>query len=181
MKDAKPYIGVLITVGLLCSIFLLLQGCASIKLRSTPPTIQDVSQQFENNRDDILTVVDFLLKSEYESILIWDSDGTMQVDLDSSTPELNWIPIKDATIIAAVKRLLDNGKYKSISKKGDTINIPQWYSPQQQGCGIAYSRDQSTFPTVAYVTKFTPLGEIGWYYYSYDYNEWRIEETRKKN
>ena len=163
----------------ICSILLAFSGCAAIKKMNTPPSVQEVEQRFENNRDDIVTVVDFLVKSEHEFIMIWDADGTMEVDLDPSTLELDWIAIDDEDVCTAVDDLLDSGAYKRIIKDGNTINLPQWYSSQQKGCGIAYSINGIDLPEVDHVSEYIPLDEEGWYYYTYDYNEWRVEQTRE--
>ena len=162
----------------ICSILLAFSGCAAIKELNTTPTVQEVEQRFESNRDDILTVVDFLVESEHEDILIWDADGTMKVDLDPSDSKLDQIAIYDEDVRTAVDHLLGRGAYKRIMKDGNTIDLPQWYSSQQQGCGIAYSINGIDLPEVDYVTEYIPLDEEGWYYYAYDYNEWRVEQAR---
>lgn len=135
---------------------------------SNPPSVASVESRFEDNYNDIQVVVEFMANSSCSSIIIKGNDGTMRADLATVT-------IDNISVCDAVERLLGpNGAYHSISKRGSTVTIRQWRGLTDIGCGIAYSINETSTPSVEYATELEPLSRAGWYYYVDDYNEWRV-------
>lgn len=151
-----------------------LEGCSMLhtmdQALNTPPDIELVQQNFQDNYANIQVVVEFMLNSGYEDISIRDADGTMFADLSERE-------ISDDKVSSAISQLIDGKKYHSISKRGDTIKFLQWKAIRDIGCGIAYSTNKSDKPDVSYVTELIPLSEDGWYYYVADYERWRSENS----
>ena len=150
---------------LACLLAFLCLGCSS-----TPPDVELVDKRFNENYDDILTVVSFLVNSGHKVIHIKDCSGTMFV-------EFEWIEITDASVNSAINRLLGSGHYRAIYKIGNTIQFPQWIGLQDIGCGIAYTINGKDIPDIQFVTELVPLARDGWYYYVDDYNKWRLQQT----
>ena len=147
-----------------------LNGCSA-----EPPNVEAVEDHFQNNRETIQIVVDFLLNIDCPSVYINTTDGTMLADLDR-------IEIKDNKANNAIKRLLGSSlfakkQYRFIIRERNTIIFAQWSNSQQVGCGIAYSINKEVSPSIQYCTKLVPLSENGWYYYVDDYNTWRVENS----
>lgn len=157
-----------ITYSLLLVLFLcyILTSCSP-----EPPDVASVEEHFRNNQEDIQTVVDFIINLEYSSISIDTADGTMLADLET-------VEIEDEDVNNAIKRLLgrtlgNSSQYYSIYRSLNTIDFSQWSSPQDIGCGVAYSISGEFPPIIQYCTELVPLSEEGWYYYVDDYNAWR--------
>ena len=147
----------------------LLSGCL-IKIRMPDETF--VQKKLTKNYDSICVITNFLANSEYNHIYIREADGTMLADLQERQIDNN-------EVLIAVRRLLNGGKYIYIYKSGNTIHLLQWLSIKDRGCGIAYTISQEGLPEVNYATEFIPLSEPGWFYYVYDYNEWRNQKSKE--
>ncbi len=163
MKNALRFF---LSVYLIAFSCFVLTGCFS-----SPPDVETVETQFKDNYEDIQLVVDFIIGTDYQSIQINTTDGTMWADFET-------VEILDDAVNGAVERLLgrsfmDEGKYHFIYKSGHTIYLPQWSSSQDIGCGVAYSINETDLPRIQYCTELMPLIEKGWYYYVDDYNSWR--------
>lgn len=138
-------------------------GC---KNQNSPPTLAEVEAQYEAYSADIRCVAEFLSVSDYEDIFISDASGTMLADLER-------LHIEDKAVVDAVRRLLDKGGYRHISKRGNTISMLQWTGLRDIGCGIACSIQKADTPEVEFVTELIPMHAGGWYYYVSDYETWR--------
>lgn len=150
----------------LASLCTILTGCFS-----EPPDVASVEEHFRNNQEDIQTVVDFIINSEFSSVSISTADGTMLADLER-------VEIENEDVNSAIKRLLghkpgDRRQYYSIYRSLNTIEFSQWSNSHDIGCGLAYSISGEFPPIIQYCTELVPLTEEGWYYYIDDYNSWR--------
>lgn len=150
----------LLVVYLLC--LLIFSGCAALNV---PPSVNATEQRLHDNYSDIKVVVDFMLKSDNETIYI-DASDRMYADLE-------WTDINNQNIIEAIERLLRRNVYKSISKKGENIIFLQWVGVQDIGCGIVYSNAFVDDSVIPYLTELKPLSINGWYYFIDDYELWR--------
>ena len=135
------------------------------------PSKEDIEGHFQDNYNDIQIVIDFMINTNYGSIYIDETNGTMRADLEK-------VNITDDNVKRAVKNLLggflkQDGQYYSISMHNNTIEFHQWSGSQDIGCGIAYSINGTDIPDIEYCTELVPLSETGWYYYVDDYNTWR--------
>jgi hypothetical protein len=154
----QRYKWIAVALSAVCFLFIF-----SACLGKSPLDIQTVQQTFSDYYEDIHTVTQFLADLEYRNAYIRDDGENMQADLVD-------VPIGDAEVSAAAKRLLE--AYVSISKIGNTIHLLQW-SGADVGCGIAYSINGTDAPEIQCMTELTPLAEDGWFYYVSDYNAWR--------
>ena len=146
-----------------------LGGCSIME----PPSIAKVERRFNRHYNDIQIVVDFLISSEYETIIIDSDRRTVLKSTDGYHYESIALAL-DAKIEEAVNRLL-NGKYEGIFKNDGTVELVQWHRFNDVGCGVAYAINSQGLPEVQYVTELIPMETEGWYYYISDFNEWRSE------
>lgn len=144
---------------------MLLAGC----YYSAPPGIDKVQEHFDQNTNEIQVVVGFLENSEYENVYITESNGKMFADLSNER-------IEDPCVVMAVDYLLENNKFYTISKRGNTIHFLQWKGLQDIGCGIAYTINKIDLPQVQYATNMIQLSDDGWYYYVADYELWKTQK-----
>ncbi len=142
-----------------------LSSCAKFM---SPPTVQEVESKFNQNREDIMIVTNYLAESEYGRIYLHDTSGNMSVGTSN-------ISISDQIVIDSIKRLSLKG-YTVIIKDGNTIHFQQWTRFTDAGCGIAYSINKTSAPRIEFLTQLEPLSEEGWYYYVDDYAQWRVEQ-----
>lgn len=141
----------------------LLTGCFGCNI---PPDISEVQQRFQNNREAIQTIVEYMIDTGYEDIYVLDSSGAILVGPKE-------MKIDNEAVCAAIKQLLENGEYIDVDKEGNTIYFEQWRGIRDIGCGIAYSINGVDTPEVQFMTELAPLSEGGWFYYVADYNSWR--------
>lgn len=134
----------------------------------TPPSIGSVEKSFDKYQEDIEHVVNFLIEEKYKSILIRDSSGMMQADLQ-------WMEIHEDNILDALNRLFALRDNMQIYKDGNTIKLLWWTHPQNISSSIAYSVNKTDLPDVQYATEILPMSDDGWYYVIADYNAWRVE------
>ena len=134
-----------------------------------PPSLEEMEDYWETNREDILLVTNFLMQQE----------GDVFIDYDGYSFE-SWfdVPIPDK-IHNAVKRLRNTQRI-CVSKSENTIQFIIWIPPMTEiDSGLAFSINGTDLPSIAYATVITPLSESGWYYYVADFNEWRVRSTEQ--
>ena len=168
-NTGKNWINVIITslIGIVLILALLLLLHLVFPPR-TPPSIGSVEKSFDKYQEDIEHVVNFLIEEKYESILIRDSSGMMQADLQ-------WMEIHEDNILDALNRLFALRDNMQIYKDGNTIKLLWWTHPQNISSSIAYSVNKTDLPDVQYATEILPMSDDGWYYVIADYNAWRVE------
>lgn len=151
---------VLLIAGMLCFC-----SCAATK----PPTVTEIQEIFDRDRENILIVTDYFVSSGYSNLIVWDNDcKNMFADRKD-------VAIEDEAVVTALKALAKNG-YQTFSKDGNTVSFCVWSRLADVGCGMAYSIDGEAI-CVEYLTESAPLSENGWFYYVDDFNEWR-EQNR---
>ena len=146
-------------------LFSCISGCSL--LRNDPPTISEIQEVFDRDKEYLLLITDYLINADYSKIFILE-------DCETANADLEVILIDDATAVSAFKQLKNRG-YTSFSKSGNTIRFGIWTKFNDTGCGIAYSIDGKEI-SVQYMTESAPLLEDGWYYYVSDFNEWRSRQ-----
>ena len=156
---------IIIIAALLCCI----KGCT----RESIPSKQEIYEHFEENRDDILLVANYLIEKKCEDCWISSPDQPMFVDFSH-------VPI-DSKIKDAVTRLMNNGvvTIEKISEK-NLVEFMWWKSVHEEDCGLAYAIDNEQEPIIDFCTELTPYQEVGWYYYAVDYNKWRVEQSNNE-
>ena len=136
---------------------------------NSPPSITAVQQDFKNNYSAIRIIVEFITSEKYENVYILEANGVMRADFAN-------VQIENNQVVDAIKQILENGNYKSICKRGNTIYLLQWKGVRDIGCGIAYSINGIDLPNIEYMTQCSPLDKDNWYYYVSDYNSWRNQQ-----
>ena len=134
-----------------------------------PLSANDVESFMSKNWDDIVLINDYLLEVGGRDALVWDSDGTILIDLADQR-------IEEVEIKKAIQVLWSDGCFR-ISKQDDDNAIIYSIWKRYIGdidCGFVYAIDHTRSPKVQYLTKLIPLSEEGWYYYLAEYEKWRV-------
>lgn len=127
--------------------------------------------------EDIETVVDFMIISEYETIIINAESRTGLYSKDGYHYESEEL-VLDTKMETAVNRLLKVG-FKQIVKSGNTIQLGQAHWLFSIDHGVACAINGQDLPDIDYVTELIPTEKEGWYYYVADFNQWRLEQKNK--
>lgn len=137
---------------------------------SAPEEKSDIEAYFVQNRNEIDTITNYFINSEYSDIRVKKNvqkDGYMDVGYNKK--------IDDSAVADAITLLFKNGGFYNIGKVGNTIFFQKWGMFEKE-YGLAYSIGGEETPTLLYLTKLEPLSEYdGWYYFEADYNEWRVQ------
>lgn len=135
-----------------------------------PPDKDDTEKYFDQEKNDLFLVTEYLTKLEWSEIYINKSDFRKNILYIGVAA--NEVKIDEEEVATAIVRLVKKRNYKVIKKNGNTIYFEKWFFGEE--CrGIAYSINRKDKPVIEYLTELEPLSENGWYYYEADYNEWR--------
>jgi len=163
-KHLRCILLILIIMGILLNF----AGC---RIESTPPEASAMEKVFQQHREDLAMVRDFLLSLGSASASIRSSDGKFFSNFE-------WKHIEDAKVVDAIEKLWGNGTSSIVLyQEWNSISFEMWYSHQDIGCGIVCSIDGIREPTLQFLTLLEPLSESGWYYYVEDYNQWRTNHN----
>ena len=143
-------------LSLCLAIAMLFSGCSTI---GQPPAPQRIEETFQNYREEIQMVTDYLLTQN------------PPVAIDSSSREL------PEDVVWAVRNLMRSAGWTSIHYRGNTIYFILWTRFTDAGCGIAYSVGNTLEADLPFLTQVQPLSERDWYYYVEDYAKWRTEKN----
>lgn len=157
---------------LLCfalSAILLAGTCGCSAFRNEVPTVPEIQEIFDRDRDLLLLIKDYFINADYAELYIDEDCETARAGLNDS------VHIDDVTVVSALQHLKERG-YRFFSKRGNTICFGIWARFRDVGCGIAFSMDGEAI-SVQYLTEAVPLSEDGWYYYVDDFNEWRAANS----
>lgn len=130
------------------------------------PSIAKMEKELIKNKEEIMTVVDFLAEHGSKEVYI-DNDVLKEqsfcYDGDFKKEELSC----DTVVYKAIEKLSKVG-YREYNKEKSTITFKRWSSIDISS-GIAYTLDGSK-PVISELSVLKPLSESGWYYYftSYD-------------
>lgn len=157
-------------IVVLMTILLIFTGCVR-----TAPDMNETQRIFQENYEDIQTVVTELLNMDFQDIF-FERDRKNGIVMWADFEDRK---IKNPTLAQAVKALLSNGKYENISKKdGEMIIFEQPITYYGRSSGIVYTLSTTKVPNVEYAIKIKPLPESGWYYFVSDPDQWRVEQTK---
>ena len=135
-----------------------------------PPDKEKMEKCFQQDRDDLNVIADYLSNLEYSYVSIDESNVESGVMFTGAYTFYQ--KIDDKTVLKSLKRLLNNKNYTAIGKNGNTVFFEKWNFLQKER-GIAVSVNKKEPPSVEFLIKSEPLSEIGWYYYEADYEEYR--------
>lgn len=152
---------------IIAAIISLFSGCS--KLSDTPPSLDEVTSIFLNNREDFETITNYLIDLNINYIAIFDPKATLAGHGD--------ITINNETAREAMERLVSKRILKKVFKNGNTIEFILWESFYDMGCGLAYTIDCRVKPNIQYLTELELINDDGWYYYVDDYNTWRVNNS----
>ena len=136
-----------------------------IRWNFRPPELEQMEASFQENREQIFIVRDFLIVSGYQAAFIRSTDDPMRLGSNY---------IDNEYVLGALNHLFQDG-YGIISKSNDNIIFLIW-STRNHGRGIVYSIYGNT-PTESdgldFLIRIEPLSEEGWYFYVENFNVWR--------
>lgn len=154
-----------ILVLVLC--FMLLLGMSACCFVRKTPDIESVNKLYSDNKEDIDIVVNFLADSEYATIIINDSSGTMSADFQR-------IDIPDVDIRAVINHLIDEEVVEMFYKTDGDIQV-NIYHHKETEYWMARSL-YGTIPSVTYATEIIPMNEEGWYFVIANVTDWKIQQ-----
>ena len=147
-------------------------NCCTLNKQPEP---NQVYQQFLKHKELIQMITNYMVDTGYTNIYLSAGKETMNVDADGTMSQgLVEMKISDDAVCAAIQLLFKSKAYIDIDKHDNTIIFLQWMGVQDIGCGIAYSINHIDYPSGEFFTELVPLSEPGWYYFVYDYNQWRV-------
>ena len=135
-----------------------------------PPvlSLEETKRDFLKNQDNIMTVTEYLINSEYSDIYIVDNYDIGVMSANSTKDTV----IEEPRVVSATSTLFRRG-YSVIDKNGNTISFQRSTRLADFGSGVAYSIDGIHEPELQLLTRLEPLSVENWYYYEEDYNEFR--------
>lgn len=135
-----------------------------------PLSTGDVQTILHENWEDIQSITDWLVHSEYETIYLSEED----LHTGEAWADFSAIPLNEEILLRA-KRLINEKGFHEISKKAgeNTIAFYMWTDGIEADCGASYPIDSSSEPYVQYQISVKPLQEANWFYFYSDYNKWR--------
>ena len=149
--------------------------CAGCSKWTVPPNSEKINKIFEQNKEDFIKIANYLTDLGCDSII--DSTDGQIYRCDTFSYE----QINDKEIQKCISRLLSKRIVIQAFKDGNTIQFYMWgHIIQPIGCGAAYSIDGSGELSVQFLLNQEPLSEPCWYYYYYDYNQWRVDQSNNK-
>ena len=151
-KSSNKLIG-----SVICTFLLLLCACVP----SNPISVDDAESFLDDHLKELQIVAEYCIDSDIEVLVI----RSVQDPTEYALPAV----CKDAI----TELLHDNVWIIRYRKKSQRIVYELWDSPQDIGCGIAYSFVNGAQPDIQFLTEIQPLSIANWYYYVTDYNEWR--------
>lgn len=157
------------TVTILWFLFNLLSGLFIGGFFFPPITQEGMEKHFQNDKEYIFVVNEYLVNSKYGEIYIPSTMESGEMS-NAGTP----VKINETEVVTAINTLKKRG-YSVIGKDGNTIHFQRW-SNLDNGRGVAYSVNGNE-PTLQFLTKLEPLTEPNWYYYEENYNEWRTRNV----
>lgn len=135
-----------------------------------PLSMGDVQTILHENWEDIQSITDWLVHSEYETIYLSEED----LHTGEAWADFSAIPL-DEEILLQAQRLINEKGFHGISKNAgeNTIAFYMWTDGIEADCGASYPIDSASEPYVQYQISVQPLQEANWFYFYSDYNKWR--------
>ena len=165
----KLFIRTIVLLCMLCSII----NLSSCNAFSNPPSFEWVDKFVKDHIDDIESVTDYLMNSEFHEIYIEESFEESNISIFA---DLEYLAIEDQEVKNSLSSLFNSGCLL-IAKvvPNNAIIFRVWFRDLFGGeCGFVCAIDSSMQPSVDYQTCILPLNDSKWYYYTADFEEWRI-------
>ena len=137
------------TIILLLVVLLLCNGCGKVM---EPPSVQEIEGTFEEFREEIQVVTDYLLSQE-QSVSIYSSSQELPKD-----------------VAQAVKTLMRQAGCHSIHGNTAQAHFVLWTRFTDAGCGLYYAKSETPEEYFLYLVQSEAISEPGWYYYVDDCN-----------
>lgn len=174
MKKSRLIAAILVIATLLTS----LSGCSLYDMyrqyrleRDTPPSYSQVEQIFQRDRTDLE-----ILKCFFSSRCVDDEDLGIYITMSQVKKGIKKHKIDDMNVITAVTRLKNEG-YVSVGGSAEESQFVLWIGISDLSCGIAYLAKGDELD-IQFVDIVLPLSEEGWYYYTTDYEKFRINYSK---
>jgi len=146
---------------------IMVAGLVFLRSIFSPALSQKATEKdFVKNQDSIMIVTEYLVNLKYCELSIHHTGDskTLFANLDGN------IIIEDSQVLRAIALLFNNG-YRSITKKDNTVRFLRSSPTMDFGSGVIYSIEGHIPDEQS--TKLEPLSIEHWYYYEYNYNEFR--------
>ena len=122
-----------------------------------------MEQEFVENREMILEVVEFFEEQEWETITIWKTHYEGDMFVYGVPGKSSYVPIENQHIAEVITLLFEEYNFTIISKEVDEVYFQRW-ADLDTGRGVVYSPNGE--PTEdEFITILEPLQEEGWYFY----------------
>ena len=142
-------------------------GCLSF---NKAPDKEEMEKCFIRDKEDLMTVADYLTNLNYSSV--WIEKPEIKDGVMFTGSETRYQTINDKTALETINRLINNKDYIRIGKDSNSIFFEKWnHFEKEAGFVISINGNQS--PSVEFLVELEPLSEDKWYYYLSDYEEWR--------
>ena len=142
----------------------------------TPPDKEEMEKCFQQDKDELIIIVDYLSNLDYSFISI--DRNSLKNGVMFTGASTRYQIIDDKTALDSLKKLLNTRKYIVIGKNENTVFFQKWNFLEKDR-GIAVPTVKEDPPFVEFITKSEDLSEIGWYYYEADYEKYRKERGDK--
>jgi len=149
---------------------MMLSACNPTPLRG----LDKAENSFQENKELITLIRDFLIESEYDYITIDNPMNDTRMFINKG-----YVPIDNDGVIEALA-LLRQQRYEGVSMTNPCIKF-HMLTYQEIYYGIVYpidghTPDESCF---SFLTLIEPLTEDGWYYFEENYPEWRVRNQNR--
>ena len=155
---------------IICIMMVLLSTCV---LLNDPPSPAEARKFLDRNRQDIETVVEYLMSLECDEATI---SKPLNRDPGKVFYEFELHDISSKEVVASIKRLWRAGctiARKDNQGENNTISFMIWSRTRGQiECGIAMTINGHGIPKTVFQTKYEEIGD-GWFYYFDDFEEYR--------
>lgn len=135
-----------------------------------PPDKEKMEKCFQQDKDDLSIIVDYLSNLDYLYVSI--DKSSIENGVMFTGANTHYQKIENETVLKSLNRMLKNKKYKVIGKNDNTVFFQKWRLLEKDR-GIAVSINKEEPPLVEFLINSETLSEFGWYYYEADYETYR--------
>ena len=160
---------------LLCIMVLLITLLFAACGRKSPPDIDEIYRDFQENQEDFQLVADYFVCMDYQSVFINYDDEFFWADFHQYP-----FDEMDEEVYNIINYMLKEKGYLGISKNNTQLCVEfrMWTDYRSIDCGVVYAICNDTMPQPEFAVELVPLHEDGWYYYVSDYDEWRSQQNQ---
>lgn len=137
-----------------------------------PHSIKMMEKEFAQNEEDIIEITEFMVKSKYTNIVVWDTSEKGKWVAYCDDEKLGMVggevPIGNKDISEKINLLFKEKHYQNIHKSGNSIVFQRWSNLGNNSGGLVYSID-GNYPKIDFISKYEIFNKANWYYYETDF------------